>query len=133
MGLHTFQRGGGASKPKRRVGRGIGSGMGPTATRGTNAQKARRPIHPNFAGDKSLSLGLTESFRAAWGDPDLRARLLFVLGMFAVFVFGVPVPVPVPGFSSNAVQDLIKNNSALDLVNIYAGGALRRITIFALT
>ena len=53
MGLHNFQPGKGGTKPKRRVGRGIGSGMGKTATRGTKGQKARRQIHPNFEGGQS--------------------------------------------------------------------------------
>jgi preprotein translocase subunit SecY len=91
------------------------------------------PIAPGGPrGDKSLSMGLLETFRAAWADPDLRARLLFVLSMFAVFVFGIYVPVPVPGVSSEAVQSLIKGNQALDLLNVFGGGALRRVSIFAL-
>ena len=53
MGLHNFQPSPGSSFPKRRVGRGIGSGMGKTATRGTKGQKARRQIHPNFEGGQS--------------------------------------------------------------------------------
>ena len=53
MGLHNFQPGEGGTKPKRRIGRGIGSGMGKTATRGTKGQKARRQIHPNFEGGQS--------------------------------------------------------------------------------
>ncbi|RYG29634.1 50S ribosomal protein L15, partial [bacterium] len=38
---------------KRRVARGIGSGMGKTATRGTKGQKARRQVHPNFEGGQT--------------------------------------------------------------------------------
>src|SRR3954470_22221794 len=53
MGLHNFQPGEGGTRPKRRVGRGIGSGMGKTATRGTKGQKARRQIHPNFEGGQT--------------------------------------------------------------------------------
>ena len=53
MGLHNFEPGEGGTRPKRRVGRGIGSGMGKTATRGTKGQKARRQIHPNFEGGQS--------------------------------------------------------------------------------
>ncbi len=53
MGLHDIQPPKGSSFKKRRVGRGIGSGMGKTATRGTKGQKARRQIHPNFEGGQS--------------------------------------------------------------------------------
>jgi large subunit ribosomal protein L15 len=53
MSLHELVPPAGSTKPKRRVGRGIGSGMGKTATRGTKGQKARRQIHPNFEGGQT--------------------------------------------------------------------------------
>lgn len=53
MSLHNLSSGDGGTQKKRRVGRGIGSGMGKTATRGTKGQKARRQIHPNFEGGQS--------------------------------------------------------------------------------
>ncbi len=83
--------------------------------------------------DKSLSMGLMETFKAAWADSDLRARLIFVFGMFAVFVFGIHVPVPIPGVSVDAIENLVKSNTGLDLINTFGGGALRRISIFALS
>lgn len=51
--LHTFTPSPGSKTRKRRVGRGIGSGMGKTATRGTKGQKARNNIHPNFEGGQT--------------------------------------------------------------------------------
>ena len=53
MGLHNFSPSPGSTFKKRRVARGIGSGLGKTATRGTKGQKARRQIHPNFEGGQS--------------------------------------------------------------------------------
>jgi large subunit ribosomal protein L15 len=53
MALHKFSPGLGGTQRKRRVGRGIGSGMGKTATRGTKGQKARRQVHPNFEGGQT--------------------------------------------------------------------------------
>ena len=53
MSLNNFQPNEGSSFKKRLIGRGIGSGMGKTATRGTKGQKARRQIHPNFEGGQS--------------------------------------------------------------------------------
>ena len=53
MSLHEIKPAKGSSFRKRRVGRGIGSGMGKTATRGTKGQKARRQIHPNFEGGQT--------------------------------------------------------------------------------
>jgi large subunit ribosomal protein L15 len=53
VSLNNFQPPKGSTFKKRRVARGIGSGMGKTATRGTKGQKARRQIHPNFEGGQT--------------------------------------------------------------------------------
>ena len=53
MSLHDLVSDDGGTKKRRRVGRGIGSGMGKTCTRGTKGQKARRQIHPNFEGGQT--------------------------------------------------------------------------------
>ncbi|HRJ26273.1 MAG TPA: 50S ribosomal protein L15 [Fimbriimonadaceae bacterium] len=53
MSLHTLRSPKGSTKRKRRVARGIGSGMGKTATRGTKGQKARRQISPWFEGGQT--------------------------------------------------------------------------------
>lgn len=53
MSLNNFNPPAGSSFKKRRVARGIGSGMGKTATRGGKGQKARRQVHPNFEGGQT--------------------------------------------------------------------------------
>lgn len=53
MGLESIRPPEGSTKRRRRVGRGIGSGMGKTATRGTKGQKARRQVNPNFEGGQT--------------------------------------------------------------------------------
>ena len=53
MSLNKFSPAEGSTKPKRRVGRGIGSGLGKTCGRGAKGQSARRQIHPNFEGGQS--------------------------------------------------------------------------------
>lgn len=53
MSLHLLQPPKGATKRRRRVARGIGSGLGKTAGRGTKGQKARRQIHPRFEGGQT--------------------------------------------------------------------------------
>lgn len=84
------------------------------------------------SGDKSLAMPLLETMRLAWADPDLRARILFVLGMFGVFALGVNIPVPVPGISSEEIWSNLSKNPQLDLMNLFSGGSLRRVSIFAL-
>lgn len=53
MGLESIRPPKGSTTRRRRVGRGIGSGKGKTATRGTKGQKARRQVHPNFEGGQT--------------------------------------------------------------------------------
>jgi large subunit ribosomal protein L15 len=53
MKLHELKPEQGSKKRKVRVGRGIGSGLGKTAGRGTKGQKARRNIHPGFEGGQT--------------------------------------------------------------------------------
>lgn len=66
----------------------------------------------------------------AWSIPDVRARLLFVVGMMAVFVVGLHVPVP--GVDTAALERLIATQGLLGLIDTFSGGAFRRFTIFAL-
>jgi len=53
MSLHKLRPPKGATKARRRIARGIGSGLGKTAGRGTKGQKARRQINPNFEGGQT--------------------------------------------------------------------------------
>lgn len=53
MSLHKLSPEPGSTKRRRRVARGIGSGLGKTAGRGTKGQKARRQIHPRFEGGQT--------------------------------------------------------------------------------
>ncbi|MBL8087215.1 MAG: 50S ribosomal protein L15 [Chthonomonas sp.] len=66
MALEKLRSPKGSTKRKRRVARGIGSGMGKTATRGTKGQKARRQIKPWFEGGQtpiSRRLPVKKGFR----------------------------------------------------------------------
>lgn len=83
-------------------------------------------------GDKTLQLPVTETLRLAWADDDLRSRILFVLFMFAVFCLGAHVPVPIPGVTSEQLVEGLKNNFMFRFIDALGGGALRRVSIFAL-
>lgn len=53
MSLHNLSPNEGSRRPKRRVCRGIGSGLGKTGGRGTKGQKARRQIPAWFEGGQT--------------------------------------------------------------------------------
>ena len=64
--------------------------------------------------------------------PDLRTRVLFTLGLLAVYRLGAHIPTP--GINAKMLADFFNQNSgsALGLVDLFSGGNLRRLTIFAL-
>lgn len=67
---------------------------------------------------------------SAFKVPDLRKRLLFVLLMFGVFIFGLHVSVP--GIDRKAMDDLFKHGGLLGMLDVFTGGALRKFSIFAM-
>jgi preprotein translocase subunit SecY len=74
------------------------------------------------------------AFTRAFKTPDLRRKLLFTLGIMALFRLGSHVPVP--GVSYKAVQACLKqadtSTGVLGLANLFSGGALLQLSIFAL-
>ena len=73
------------------------------------------------------------AFAQAFRTPDLRRKLLFTLFIMAAFRLGSFIPTP--GVDSQAVQRCMAQESQaslLDLVNLFSGGALLQLSIFAL-
>ena len=64
--------------------------------------------------------------------PDLRKRILFTLGLLAVYRLGGHIPTP--GVNADKLQQFFEQNkgSLLGFVDLFSGGQLRRLTIFAL-
>jgi preprotein translocase subunit SecY len=64
--------------------------------------------------------------------PELRKRLLFTLGMMAVYRVGVFVTIP--GVDRNVMQAVVSKQGGglLGLFNLFSGGALGNLSIFAL-
>src|SRR6202161_4097097 len=64
--------------------------------------------------------------------PDLRKRILFTLGLLAVYRFGGHGPTQ--GINSDRLARFFDQNrgSFLGFVDLFSGGQLRRLTIFAL-
>jgi preprotein translocase subunit SecY len=62
--------------------------------------------------------------------PELRRRLLFTLGMLAVYRVGIFVTTP--GVNREAMGELIKSGGLFGMFNLFSGGALEQFSIFAL-
>jgi len=74
-------------------------------------------------------------FLRAFRTPDLRRKLLFTVFILAAFRLGAALPTP--GISEKAVNECIgaaakSGNSVFQLVNPFSGGALFRLSVFAL-
>jgi preprotein translocase subunit SecY len=76
------------------------------------------------------------AFASAFRTPDLRKKLLFTLAMIAVYRLGSNVPTPnVSTANINACIDQVSSGASRDLyslVNLFSGGALLRLSVFAL-
>jgi preprotein translocase subunit SecY len=74
------------------------------------------------------------AFAQAFRTPDLRKKLLFTLGVIALFRLGSQLPTP--GVDTEAINTCLE--PALDeggiygLINLFSGGALLQLAIFAL-
>lgn len=72
---------------------------------------------------------LTERFGRL---SELRQRLLFVIGALVVYRIGAHVPIPGVDPKALAAMFAQQGGSILDMVNMFSGGALKRLSIFAL-
>ncbi len=73
------------------------------------------------------------AFAAAFRTPDLRKKILFTLGIITIFRLGSVVPTP--GVDYGSIQTciaLVQDNSIYGLINLFSGGALLQLSIFAL-
>ena len=64
--------------------------------------------------------------------PELRRRLLFTLGMLAIYRVGVFITAP--GIDRNVMRSVVQRQSGglLGMFNLFTGGALENLSIFAL-
>ncbi len=73
--------------------------------------------------------GLLDAFRT----PDLRKKIIFTLSLLALYRLGSIVPTP--GVDYSAVQTCVsqvQGNSIYNMINLFSGGALLQLAVFAL-
>src|SRR5688572_25024638 len=66
----------------------------------------------------------------AFRAPDIRRRILVVLGLLIVFRFLAAVPVP--GIDREQLDAFLANNPLFGLLNIFSGGGLSNLSVVAL-
>ncbi|MFY9781407.1 MAG: preprotein translocase subunit SecY [Candidatus Baltobacteraceae bacterium] len=73
---------------------------------------------------------MLNNLRAALLVPDIRKRVAFVLGAFALFVFMIHVQLP--GVDEKRWQDLLRGGSFYNFLGFLSGGALQKLSIIAM-
>ena len=94
----------------------------------SSARPAGPPPGPPMEGTSLLT-----AFGRAFRTPDLRKKLLFTFAIIALYRLGTHIPTP--GVSYPAVQQCMKDapkSGFLGLANLFSGGALLQLSIFAL-
>lgn len=76
--------------------------------------------------------GVTDAIAASGRFTELRQRLLFVLG--AMMIFRIGSFITVPGIDPGALEQMFEQQQGtiLDMFNMFSGGALKRLSLFAL-
>src|SRR6202161_4222757 len=80
----------------------------------------------------ATTVSSTSSFSDVARSSELRGRLLFLLGALVVYRIGTFIPVP--GIDPAQVARFFsdQSNTILGIVNMFSGGALSRLSIFAM-
>jgi preprotein translocase subunit SecY len=74
------------------------------------------------------------AFGRAFRTPDLRRKLLFTIAVMALFRVGSFIPTPGVDYGNvqQCVAGMADSTSLLGLINVFSGGALLQLSIFAL-
>ena len=75
---------------------------------------------------------MLDTFQNIFKIPELKKRVFFVLGMLAVYRIGCHIPTP--GIDGQALTHFFKQaqGTLLGMFDMFSGGALERLTVFAL-
>jgi preprotein translocase subunit SecY len=76
---------------------------------------------------------MLRAFINAFKIPDLRRKLLFTLGIIAIYRIGGWIPIP--GIEIELLRDAVGGGAAggiVGIINVFAGGALQQMAVFAL-
>jgi preprotein translocase subunit SecY len=78
-------------------------------------------------------MGIFSSFQNIFKIPELKSRILFTLALLAVYRIGAHIPTP--GINGEALSEFLARSGAgalMGFFDMFSGGALSRVTIFAL-
>ncbi|MBX4200453.1 preprotein translocase subunit SecY [Candidatus Parcubacteria bacterium] len=71
-----------------------------------------------------------QKIRLTFGDPDLRSRIYFTLGLLVLS--RILAIIPIPGVDHSRIASLFSGSQFLSLLNIFSGGGLSSLSIVML-
>ena len=76
---------------------------------------------------------MLSAFGMAFKTPELRKKIFFTLSIMALFRFGSVVPTPGVSYANvKSCLDQAENSGLFGLINLFSGGALLHLSVFAL-
>ena len=82
------------------------------------------------ARDGRVAFVTVEMGRATFRAPDIRRRILYVLGL--LIVFRLLASVPIPGVDKEQLQAFVQGNALVGLLDLFSGGGLSNFSVVAL-
>ena len=73
---------------------------------------------------------MLRTFASLFKNKETRNRIFFTLAMLLIYRIGSAIPVP--GVDANQLSSQIADNSILSMMNLLGGGALERLSLFAM-
>ncbi len=73
---------------------------------------------------------MMRTFSSMFKNKEIRNKIFFTLAMLLIYRVGSAIPVP--GVDSSALADQIADNSILSMMNLLGGGALEKLSVFAM-
>lgn len=73
---------------------------------------------------------MLKKLKQIWKLPDLRNKILFVIGMLVIFRFAASIPIP--GVNVANLKSFFQGNQMFGMMNIFSGGGLENFSIVAM-
>ncbi len=71
-----------------------------------------------------------EKLTKVWKSRDLRNKILYVLGLLAIFRFAAHIPIP--GVDVQNLRNFFDSNEVLGMLNVFSGGAMENFSLVML-
>jgi len=76
------------------------------------------------------STRVAQNLMASWQASGLKQKLIFTFAIIALFRFGAQLPIY--GINNEVFQALASGNNLIGFLDMFSGGALGKVSIFAL-